>query len=173
MIRGIYELKGETLRSCVAGIDKPRPTKFTGAAGSGCTLRVFKRVESEPKDSPEDKDSLRGTWSCVSAMTNGKPIPDAIRRALRLELGRHTYRTYRDKTRLFDGTYTIHAGHGLPQIDITSADEENKGKTAMGIYTLKGDRLKLCYAMPGQARPQQFESTSAGTSLIVWQRAKR
>ncbi|HZU36611.1 MAG TPA: TIGR03067 domain-containing protein [Gemmataceae bacterium] len=128
---------------------------------------------SDAKDVQKHADSLRGTWTCVSAIANGKPVPEAVRRALRLELGRHTYRTYRNKTRLFDGTYVIHAAGGSPQIDITSVDEENKDKTALGIYTLKGDTLKLCYAMPGQARPQKFESTSAGTSLTVWQRAKR
>jgi uncharacterized protein (TIGR03067 family) len=43
-IRGIYELDGDTLRSCVAGVGKERPTRFSGEKGSGCTLRVFKRV---------------------------------------------------------------------------------------------------------------------------------
>ncbi len=44
-VRGIYQLDGDTLRSCVAAPDKERPTKFTGKAGSGYTLRVFKRVK--------------------------------------------------------------------------------------------------------------------------------
>src|SRR5690349_16850512 len=44
-IRGIYELNGDTLRSCVAAPGKDRPTEFTGKAGSGQTLRVFKRVK--------------------------------------------------------------------------------------------------------------------------------
>jgi uncharacterized protein (TIGR03067 family) len=43
-IRGIYELEGDTLRSCVAAAGEERPTKFSGEKGSGCTLRVFKRV---------------------------------------------------------------------------------------------------------------------------------
>jgi uncharacterized protein (TIGR03067 family) len=46
MIRGIYELNGDTLRSCVAAPGKDRPKEFTGKAGSGQTLRVFKRVKS-------------------------------------------------------------------------------------------------------------------------------
>jgi uncharacterized protein (TIGR03067 family) len=44
-IRGIYELDGDTLRSCVAAPDKERPTEFTGKKGSGYTLRVFKRAK--------------------------------------------------------------------------------------------------------------------------------
>ena len=44
-IRGIYELDGDTLKSCVGGIGKERPTEFTAKAGTGQTLQVFKRVK--------------------------------------------------------------------------------------------------------------------------------
>jgi uncharacterized protein (TIGR03067 family) len=44
-VRGIYGLDGDALRLCVAAPDKERPTEFTGKAGSGSTLRVFKRVK--------------------------------------------------------------------------------------------------------------------------------
>jgi uncharacterized protein (TIGR03067 family) len=44
-ILGIYELDGDTLRSCVAPPDKERPTEFTGRKGSGYTLRVFRRAK--------------------------------------------------------------------------------------------------------------------------------
>ena len=44
-VRGIYQLDGDTLRSCVAAPDKDRPAEFTGKAGSGLTLRVFKRAK--------------------------------------------------------------------------------------------------------------------------------
>ena len=42
-IQGIYELDGDTLKSCVAPPGKDRPTKFEGKGGN--TLRVFKRVK--------------------------------------------------------------------------------------------------------------------------------
>jgi uncharacterized protein (TIGR03067 family) len=43
-IRGIYELDGDTLRSCVAAAGQDRPTEFTGRQGSGYTLRIFRRA---------------------------------------------------------------------------------------------------------------------------------
>jgi uncharacterized protein (TIGR03067 family) len=42
-IKGIYELDGDTLKSCVAAPGKERPTAFAGKGGN--TLRVFKRVK--------------------------------------------------------------------------------------------------------------------------------
>jgi uncharacterized protein (TIGR03067 family) len=46
MIHGIYEVDGDTLRTCVAPIGKDRPTEFASKPGSGHTLRVFKREKS-------------------------------------------------------------------------------------------------------------------------------
>jgi uncharacterized protein (TIGR03067 family) len=45
-IKGIYELDGDTLRSCVAPIGKDRPRELSGKKGTGNTLRVFKRVKN-------------------------------------------------------------------------------------------------------------------------------
>jgi uncharacterized protein (TIGR03067 family) len=44
-IKGIYDLQGDRLMSCVAEAGKARPTEFTAKEGSGWTLRVFKRVK--------------------------------------------------------------------------------------------------------------------------------
>ncbi|HEX3148414.1 MAG TPA: TIGR03067 domain-containing protein [Gemmataceae bacterium] len=42
-IKGIYELDGDTLKSCVAPPGKDRPTEFKGKGGN--TVRVFKKVK--------------------------------------------------------------------------------------------------------------------------------
>jgi uncharacterized protein (TIGR03067 family) len=44
-IKGIYKLDADTLTSCVAETGKDFPTEFVSKAGSGHTLRVFKRVK--------------------------------------------------------------------------------------------------------------------------------
>jgi len=43
-IKSIYELDGDTLKSCVAPPGKDRPTEFKGTGGN--TVRVFKRVKT-------------------------------------------------------------------------------------------------------------------------------
>lgn len=42
---GIYELNGDTLKTCFSAPGKPRPGDFTTAAGSGRTLSVWKRAK--------------------------------------------------------------------------------------------------------------------------------
>lgn len=43
-IKSIYKLDGDTLTSCAAAAGKDRPKEFSAKAGSGQTLRVFRRV---------------------------------------------------------------------------------------------------------------------------------
>jgi uncharacterized protein (TIGR03067 family) len=43
--RGIYELDGDTYRSCMGLAGKPRPTTFAAGAKSGNVLQVAKRVK--------------------------------------------------------------------------------------------------------------------------------
>ena len=45
-IKSIYELDGDTLKTCAAAAGKDRPTEFSAKEGSGQTLRVFKRVKN-------------------------------------------------------------------------------------------------------------------------------
>jgi uncharacterized protein (TIGR03067 family) len=40
---GIYEINGDTLRTCISETGKDRPTDFSAKAGSGQIVRVYKR----------------------------------------------------------------------------------------------------------------------------------
>jgi len=41
---GIYEIKGDTMKFVVAGVDKERPTKFESPAGSGSIYIEYKKA---------------------------------------------------------------------------------------------------------------------------------
>ncbi len=47
------------------------------------------------------------------------------------------------------------------QIDITAIDGNRKGETDVGIYSLEGQRLRICLAEVGKARPDQFQAGPA------------
>jgi uncharacterized protein (TIGR03067 family) len=43
LFKGICKVEGDTMTMCRGDAEKERPKEFTDAAGSGCTLIVFKR----------------------------------------------------------------------------------------------------------------------------------
>ena len=50
---GIYELAGNELKVCYGPADKPRPTAFASAAGSGHFLEVWARQPKEKEEKPQ------------------------------------------------------------------------------------------------------------------------
>jgi uncharacterized protein (TIGR03067 family) len=131
---------------------------------------VAARSAEEEKN---DMDKLAGVWTCVSAINDGKTLPDETVKKLRLTLTEDKYKTERGEQVLFDSTYATDRGKTPKQIDIVGTEGENKGKAAQGIYSLDGEKLTICYTMPGKERPKAFESKAgSAATLVVWQRSK-
>jgi uncharacterized protein (TIGR03067 family) len=116
-------------------------------------------------------NNLQGTWTCVSAKVDGNALPDATTALLRLTLTQDRYKTEKGSDVLFDSTYTIDPATEPKQINIVGTEGELKGRDAQGIYALEGQNLRICYTMPGLARPQTFESPAGSkVYLLVWKR---
>jgi uncharacterized protein (TIGR03067 family) len=124
-------------------------------------------------EEPMDTKQLQGTWTCASAMIDGKPLAEEAAKKLRLTLTADRYKTQRGEDEvLFDSTYTIDPTKNPKQIDMIGTEGDLKGKAALGIYKLDGDTLTMCYVMPGRERPAAFESLpQSGAFLVVWNRA--
>ena len=123
-------------------------------------------------ESRGDAGALCGTWSCASAVIDGKPLADAVVKELRLTIDPNRYKTERGGEVLFDSTYRIDASKRPRQIEMTATEGDAAGQPALGIYALDGDTLRLCYVMPGGNRPKAFESTPGSKAfLVTWKRA--
>jgi hypothetical protein len=55
----------------------------------------------------DDRSTLQGTWTCVSAVVDGKPLSAKVAGELRLTLTADRYRTERGDEVLFDSTYRL------------------------------------------------------------------
>ena len=118
-------------------------------------------------------NKLEGTWKCVSATVNGKPLPEMIIGQLRLTLTKDRYKTEMANEVLFDSTYTLDPSKNPKQINMVGTEGDLKGKQAQGIYSVQNDTLQICYTMPDKARPGAFESTAGSEAyLILWKRQK-
>jgi uncharacterized protein (TIGR03067 family) len=116
-------------------------------------------------------NDLKGTWTCVSAKVDGNELPEATTAALRLTLTEDRYKTEKGSQVLFDSTYTIDLSTNPKQINMVGTEGDLMGKEAQGIYSLESDTLRICYTMPGLARPQRFESPAGSKAyLVVWKR---
>ena len=121
----------------------------------------------------ERTENIQGTWTCLTAVVNGKPLPEATVNLFRLILTKDRYKTTKGAETLFESSYTLDNSHTPHHINIVGTEGDLAGKQAQGIYALSGDALKICYTMPGGTRPLAFEST-AGSEVyfMVWQRQK-
>jgi len=121
---------------------------------------------------PVSAKNLAGTWSCNSAVIDGRPLADETARQLKLTMTTDRYKTERGDQVLFDSTYMLNAAKTPVQIDMVGTEGDLKDKAALGIVKLDGDQLTMCYVMPGKERPTVFESgPQSGVFLVVWKRA--
>ena len=134
-------------------------------------LAVLLFVACAAEPSRHSKDDLVGKWTCVSATVDGKPLPDETVRLLRLTLTSDRYKTEKGTDVLFDSTYSLDSTTNPKQINMVGTEGALRGKEAHGIYLLEGDTLRICYTMPGEQRPQAFQSVAGSKAyLILWKR---
>ncbi len=118
-----------------------------------------------------ETNALQGTWACVSAMVDGKPLRADTVQLLHLTLTQDRYKTEKGSEVLFDSSYRIDQSKHPAQISMMGTEGDLAGKEAQGIYSLQGDTLHICYTMPGEPRPTAFESAAGSKAyLIIWKR---
>jgi uncharacterized protein (TIGR03067 family) len=65
-----------------------------------------------------------------------------------------------------EGTIKLDPAKDPKWIDVTSKKGDGAGKTRAGIYQLKGNRYRICWAEPGEPRPKAFTS-EAGSNYTL------
>jgi uncharacterized protein (TIGR03067 family) len=105
----------------------------------------------------EDLKQLQGCWTVVKAEQAGVAIPPdpSIRHAFTFTADEATHED--GGGRKVTG-YKLDPAKKPAHIDLTPKDGPDKGKTFKGIYELKGDMLRLCFAPPDEDRPAAFSS---------------
>ena len=123
-------------------------------------------MPSHNKPMAEDKNTIEGTWVIVAAELSGQKLDSIRGTKLVLTAGRYQYQN--DK-----GEYKLYPAEAAKAMDIVGLEGPNKGKTLLAIYELDGDKLTICYALTGQARPKEFK-TEAGSRqfLAIYERER-
>lgn len=110
---------------------------------------------------------LEGKWKATSLTYNGNdsldkyPVQFTIKGdEIAVEGGDEVKKEYAKLKMKLDPTTN-------PKIlDFTVSLGDQKGVDILGIYEVKGDELKICVKVPGNERPDKFES-AAGSSVAL------
>lgn len=125
--------------------------------------------KDKDKDKGDDKAALQGTWAPVSSESGGNPDAEDEYKQYRLTFDGDGYTVRRSGDVAIKGTFTLDGAQTPKRIDMLIAECENeadKGKTLKGIYEVKGEDLKWCFAPPDAGeRPTEF-ATKAGSDHI-------
>jgi uncharacterized protein (TIGR03067 family) len=186
---GIYELKGDKLKLCLATSGTVRPIKFASTPGSGIALETLTRgkapaaaktktkAKASAKAAPAATSSasateIEGEWNLVSAVMDGTPMDESmVKWVKRVTQGNQSTVTAGPQVML-KVEFTRDASKSPRTIDYINLAGANKGKAQAGIYEFEDELLKFCVAAPGAARPKKFESAKGdGRALTVWKRA--
>ena len=123
----------------------------------------------------DDVRKMLGTWTLIQSEDQGKMIPpDTLKGTLVVISEKTMIANDKDYKKIFVMTYKLDTSQKPQAIDMTvvEGDENLKGKSAKGIYELKGETLRLAYAFAG-ARPTEFTTKKGDKHLsFVLKRAK-
>ncbi len=129
-------------------------------------------LAAAPDDSATDLKNMEGTWVLVSGEEEGKSISEQTLKGSKLEIkgDKHNVKVGNDT---FVGTHKIDASKKPKTINASDTEGKFKGKTSLGIYELKADEFKVCFAPPDKERPKEFTTKSGTGSMVhVWKRMK-
>ncbi len=141
-------------------------------AAFGLLLAACNRQAPQAPVPKTDLDRLQGTWYLVSAMQDGKPLPEDKVKQTTIVFksdkfrfpGSAEYATSKAGTIKLDETKTPR------EMDAISTDKE----VMLGIYVLEENGYKVCFAPAGKPRPTELTSTpGSGYILQSWERQKK
>ncbi|MFO0842696.1 MAG: TIGR03067 domain-containing protein [Gemmataceae bacterium] len=120
-----------------------------------------------------DLKKMVGTWEATSYVTDGKKWDEKDLKRIKLTVHGVGENELVQGDREFHATYKLDETATPKAIDFTRTRGADKGKKRLGIYELKGDRLRFCVGPVGGERPKKFASEpGTGVWLEVWKRVK-
>ena len=176
---GIYEMRNEKVRICLATRGNERPSGFATKPGSGFALETLtksrprKRAAAKTTTSPSGPATeFEGEWRMVSGVSNGVAMEEStVQWVKRKTIGDETT-IYAGPQVMFKMKFTADSSKSPKTIDYVNTGGANKGKNQEGIYDIDGKILKVCMAAPGAQRPKEFESKAGdGRMFTVWERS--
>ncbi len=125
-----------------------------------------------PVRAADEKDALIGTWTVVKAEEDGKMTTEILKAKFTFKDGDKLFIKMPSEPKPLEVAFKLDAAKKPKQIDFTRL-EDGRAETALGIYEIDGDKLKLCAAEPElKERPTEFKSKSRKVTVLELTRDK-
>jgi uncharacterized protein (TIGR03067 family) len=138
-------------------------------------LFITSAALSEEKKAAFDPAKMVGDWTYVSGMRSGEKVPKDNLQA-KVTFTKDTITVPAGPTDKFLMAYKIDASTTPATITMSIKDGPIKEGKAVGIVSIEGDELKLCYVVEmgkEPKKPAKFESTKENQAFyFVLKRAK-
>ncbi len=116
----------------------------------------------------KDRKAYVGTWQATSVTINGNKAKDEdVRKARVVNEADGRWAILVEGKALFRGTHKIDPTKKPRAIDMLCTEGDAKGKTYLGIYELRNDTRKVCYAEAGEKRPTEFSSKPGSQHILA------
>lgn len=149
--------------------------KSLAALVSVVLLSGFIRAD-DPKKTPtaaEELQRFQGTWQLELWEEGGKALETAEFKKRSIFFGANIFLFRRDGKTLQAGMLQLDPGKSPTTANFSVREGEGKDDVMLGIYSLEGDTLKLCFDPKGQTRPKDFKPDAKdGFTLIALKKPK-
>jgi uncharacterized protein (TIGR03067 family) len=122
--------------------------------------------------SDNELKKIQGTWQFVSHEMDGKPMPAEQVAKLKITFTGDKWSVREDAKVVQAGTHKFDPTKKPAQVDAVVTEGEGKGSTMLGIYEMKGDKMKVCFDLQGKERPTSF-TAKTGQMAAAIQRDKK
>ena len=141
---------------------------FLLAATSGWTADPKK-----PPISAEEFQRFQGTWQVEAWEESGKPLAAEELKKRGVFFGGNIFVLRRDGKILHAGAAQLDPVKSPRTVNFSIKEGDGKDSVMLGIYSLEGDALKLCFDPLGQTRPEDFKpDAKSGFTLVTLKKPK-
>jgi uncharacterized protein (TIGR03067 family) len=156
---------------------KPLAATFAALVLLAGAVAADEPEKKEPeKKAPTAADELQrfqGTWQLVAWEEGGKALAADDLKKRGVFFGANLF-LFRREGKLFQaGTIQLDPAKSPATANLSVREGEGKDDVMLGIYSLEGDTLRLCFDPKGQTRPESFTpDAKSGFTLLTLKKPK-